>query len=264
MEEGFLVPFNRESRAGGYPGAPAGHADRGSREERSMNDEALEKLVEEEMEAYFNEHRLPEDRRRALLFDRRRFVRTIAWLSELDLEGKEILDLGEPTVATRVLRRSFPRSVIVNTDFEFRARFPYEAGSFDLILCMEVIEHIFDIEPRQATTFSGVRHVLSECLRILRHDGILFLTTPNACSTWAIQRALLHQPPLLYDHHFREFTHSEMIDLIQEAGFQVKKAATEKVWHFWESFQGIEELMRQDGYSLDNRGDDTFVLAVKA
>ena len=27
-----------------------------------MNDEDLEKLVEEEMEAYFNEHHLPEDR----------------------------------------------------------------------------------------------------------------------------------------------------------------------------------------------------------
>jgi hypothetical protein len=127
---------------------------------------------------------------------------------------------------------------------------------------METIEHIFDLEPLHAVTLSGVRHVLAECWRTLVGGGVMFLTTPNASSTWIIQRTLLHEPPLLYDYHFREFTFAEIVTLVEAAGFQIERAATERVWHFWD-FRPIEDFMRRNGYSLENRGDDTFVLARK-
>jgi len=63
--------------------------------------------------------------------------------------------------------------------------------------------------------------------------------------------------------HFREFTYFEIVNLIREAGFEINKATTEKVWHFWD-FRPIEKFMRENGYSLDFRGDDTFVISCKS
>jgi len=223
---------------------------------------SLEKSVKEEMEAYFSEQGLSEEQRKALSFDQARFTCVISWLQNLDFRGKRILDLGAPSLATRVVKRFLTNNILINTNFDLRGSFPYSDESFHVILNMEVIEHIFDIDPRHAVTLSGVRHVLSECWRVLVHGGLMFLTTPNASSVWIIQRALLQQPPLLYEYHFREFTLTEIVDLIEVAGFQIERSATEKVWHFWD-FRPIEAFMRKNGYSLENRGDDIFILARK-
>jgi SAM-dependent methyltransferase len=224
--------------------------------------EDLERSVREEMEAYFREQGLTEEQQKALLFDQKRFARSIVWLYDLDLQHKKILDLGAPSLATRIVKRFFPNNSFTNTNFDLRTEFPYFDESFDVILNMEVIEHIFDLELLHRTTLSGVKHVLSECWRVLARGGYMFLTTPNACSIWIIQRALLQQPPMLYEYHFREFTFSEILDLLKATGFQIKRAVAEKVWHFWD-FGPIEDFIRKNDYSLENRGDDTFVLAQK-
>ncbi len=54
---------------------------------------------------------------------------------------------------------------------------PLRAGSVDVILCYEVIEHVADPDA-----------LLCECRRVLAPDGVLFLTVPNRWS--------------LYDHHY--------------------------------------------------------------
>jgi SAM-dependent methyltransferase len=104
--------------------------------------------------------------------------------------------------------------------------------------------------------------VLRENRRVLRPGGLLFLTTPNAHSTWVIQRALLCQPPLLYDHHYREYTVDELTELVTGADLEIRALATEKVWHHWD-FRPIERFMAANGYALDRRGDDTFLLAAR-
>lgn len=228
-----------------------------------VDETEITKQVQAEMEAYFTETGLDKERQTALCFDESRFACSIIWLRDVGLQRVRILELGAPSLASRVFKRFFPDNELVNTDFDLRTRFPYGDSQFDFVLNMEVIEHIFDLEPLHRTTLSGVKHVLAECHRVLKPGGRMFLTTPNASSIWIIQRALLHQPPLLYDYHFREFTFAEVIGLVEAAGFRVERASTEKVWHFW-NFAPIEEFMRKEGYSLENRGDDTFILARKA
>ena len=49
---------------------------------------------------------------------------------------------------------------------------------------------------------------------------------------------------------------------MEEAGFRILDAKTERVWHLWD-FEPIFKFMRDQNYSVDDRGDDTFLLAEK-
>ncbi len=219
-------------------------------------------FVEKELEDYLAALDDHEDSKDAIRFHKTRFEKSLIWIASMDPAGKRVLELGSESVTTRLIRGFFPTCTLQTTDFEFRRPFPLEDSTFDLVICMEVIEHVFDLEILQATTFSGVNHVLQEIYRILRPGGQLFLTTPNASSTWIIQRALLNQPPLAYEHHFREFTFQEINSLVESAGLEIVEAKAEQVWAFWD-FEHITDFMSSNGYSLENRGDDTFLVARK-
>ena len=103
---------------------------------------------------------------------------------------------------------------------------PARAGTADVVLCCELIEHLD----------GDVRHLLREARRVVRADGALLLTTPNHASIehrWALLRGRSVYPPLdLPDYpfyagagtrnpmrHVREFTVAEIGSLLREAGF---------------------------------------------
>lgn len=75
-------------------------------------------------------------------------------------------------------------------------RWPVEDGTADVILCTEVLEHVFDVQ-----TF------LAEGQRCLRRGGTLLLTVPFA-ARW-------HYTP----HDYWRFTPSSLNLLLSEAGF---------------------------------------------
>jgi len=94
-------------------------------------------------------------------------------------------------------------------------RLPYADGSFDLITCFEVIEHVRD---------PGA--VLGELARVLARDGVLAISSPNA-----------DRYPPGNPHHVREFTTSEFRALLAEAFREVRLLAQ----HQWVSSAVFEE-----------------------
>ncbi len=219
-------------------------------------------FVQLAMETYVRSNPDDEHGRNALGFDKLRFVKSLEWLAELDLCGKRILEVGGYGIASHVVRQCFPDNEYVNTDFDLRSKFPYANDRFDVLISMEVLEHICDVTYLQATTLSGVRLCLQESLRVLKPEGKMFLTTPNASAVWIIQRVLLQQPPWLYEGHFHEFTIAEVRALVEDSGFRIVRSVAETVWHLW-NFDPILDFMKTNAYSLDDRGDDTFLIAEK-
>ena len=96
-------------------------------------------------------------------------------------------------------------------------QFPYNDGIFDTAVCSEVIEHLRH-DPA---------HMLREINRVLKPGGRLILSTPNITSINALYRLLGGLHPQAWsaytgtdaDRHNREYTPSEILRLLQWAGF---------------------------------------------
>lgn len=100
--------------------------------------------------------------------------------------------------------------------------FPFPSGSFDCVVCSEVLEHLL----------RSPYHVLGETRRVLRRGGSLILTTPNAVKLMVRLKVLLGKelchyrsfyasPP--FDRHLKEYTPSEVRELLLQQGFRVEK-----------------------------------------
>jgi|ERR1043166_7832211 SAM-dependent methyltransferase len=105
--------------------------------------------------------------------------------------------------------------------------FPYPENHFDVVVCMEIIEHLLH-DPMA---------MLVEIRRVLKPGGALVLTTPNLISWHAILKAIrgisplefscfmrTHNPPML--QHAKEYMPDEIACLLESAGFSVEKLCT--------------------------------------
>lgn len=98
-----------------------------------------------------------------------------------------------------------------------REAFPFANGSFDVVLCCEILEHLA----------RDPSHMLSEIHRVLRPGGRLVLTTPNAKR---LQNVLLmlrgHNVHArysgfgVYGRHNREYTPWELSSLLAALNFE--------------------------------------------
>ena len=144
---------------------------------------------------------------------------------------------------------------------------------YDLVISMEVVEHLHDV-PNPADPFpdvvseSGAKWHHDQCFRALRPDGILFLTTPNATSMANIWQMFIEKMPMFYRPHFREYPALDMLEQLKTAGFEVDRFGTANVWPtLWDgnSFvdSQVKSCLRNAGASEDNRGQSTMILARK-
>lgn len=87
---------------------------------------------------------------------------------------------------------------------------PLKDASFDIVTCLEVIEHI-----------SRAEQLLKEISRILIPNGYLVLSTPNFCCWQNRLRYLRGKPPVNEGIHLRFFTPSTLEETIKTSGFEI-------------------------------------------
>lgn len=131
-----------------------------------------------------------------------------------------------------------------------RDSFPFADASFDLVLCCEILEHLL-LNPSQ---------MLYETHRVLRQGGFLLVTTPNVLQ-WKNVFALL-KGRNIYDHyrgngmygrHNREYSTSDLKDLLTANSFAPEKLVTRNVYG--------AELLNRIPFGFSNRRDNIFALA---
>ena len=92
---------------------------------------------------------------------------------------------------------------------------PFEPGSFDVVLCGDLVEHLRDPEA-----------FLARMRPLLRADGRLVLTTPNVAN-WAMRLGLLAgrwrytERGILDRTHTHLFTRSTLVETLERAGYRV-------------------------------------------
>jgi SAM-dependent methyltransferase len=81
---------------------------------------------------------------------------------------------------------------------------PFETGRFDLITCLDVLEHIEDD-----------REALRELRRVARPGGVLLITVPAYPQLWSSHDEL--------NRHYRRYTRPELLSRAVEAGWRPRR-----------------------------------------
>jgi SAM-dependent methyltransferase len=145
-------------------------------------------------------------------------------------------------------------------------RFPYPDDHFDLVIAGEIIEHLT----------SDPMHMLLECRRVLRDGGFLLVTTPNVGSITSVAKTLdgRDNPQIFFLYkrpapglppeigHVREYTAYELGQIVRAAGFEVQQLFTTFIEEF-STHQPLLLLLEEHDYSTENRGEQSWCLAVK-
>lgn len=187
----------------------------------------------------------------------RRYEET--WRAIEPFRHAKLLDVGGESAFTAWLREQ-GCNVASTGDHDVREPWPFADGAFDLVLIMEVLEHLRDREdsPRCTWTESGQL----ACLREARRVGArLFLSTPNVTSLRNVDNVLRGHHPFMFPPHVREMTPNDVRRLLGEAGWERVPLWTADVWdRGGMSDRRATEVWRACKVKRD-RGDVIFVLA---
>jgi SAM-dependent methyltransferase len=171
-------------------------------------------------------------------------------------------DAGIDTKTLLIKGQSPFRSEIDVFDAEVDT-YPYADGSFDVVLCCELIEHLIH-DPM---------HMLVECWRVLKGNGLFVLTTPNTVSLSSVAAALngRHNPQVFSRYpakgnqdipHVREYTPFEIVQALQSAGFEIQTLITERMPKC-EHATWVIDLLRQNKFETSLRGEQIYCLSRK-
>ena len=193
---------------------------------------------------------------------------SLEWIDPYLSANSRILDLGGCSVFTDALREFHDVRVRANAVPDLRYKFPFDDNAFDLVLCMEVIEHVCDRGDSRVDIFtgSGIKNVMSESFRVLRSGGHLFLTTPNVCCYNSIWNILCGKHPFSYQPHFRELAVHDVITYVEQSGFEFERHDVLDTWKGHNVSDDVVDKVDELSASLGvdaPRGDCTFILAHK-
>jgi glycosyltransferase involved in cell wall biosynthesis/SAM-dependent methyltransferase len=223
-----------------------------------------------------------------------RYCATLDVLTRSDIKARRVLELGSsrPYVFSALLKARFPEaslSVVQENpaglhwhekivarkgraeDIDLNvfglnietSRLPFKSGEVDLVVAMEVLEHLA-IDPS---------FVFREAQRVLREGGVFLVTTPNLVSLAGAARALEAKSPYsfgvfvpwngAYGRHNREYTPQEVEELGRYAGLETLSLMTADLFRSGEVSRDLVDYMDLHGHSLDLRGQTIFYLGRK-
>lgn len=215
---------------------------------------------------------------------RKRFISTLCFFYDQLLKSRRLMEIGSYGLMVHAMAELAPEAVVdvsifdaqkpkgvqdetffgkaakaYNLDVE-RELFNCPDGSYDTIVCMEVMEH-FATDPM---------HFLAEANRILAPGGCILITTPNIAASENIFRILWRQVPNSYyvyrldrssDRHNLEYGPDLLVKTLAAAGFTVGPIATD---YFWSQRNDVvERILREFNFPTELRGDDLMVIAFK-
>lgn len=194
-----------------------------------------------------------------------RYSITIDYIRPYIIEGT-YLNLGGYGTFITALERTFNITVLNYAD-DLRLAFNLTSNKFDGVFCFEVIEHIKDcnsdnINELEVFNWSGINNVLSECKRVKKDSGILYLSTPNLSSYECVGKILKGDNPYHYYPHPREFTYTEMLDILTSRGYTIVDSTTIDTWnsaHFYNYKTHIMQLLHNIGQKDINQ--NSFIIS---
>lgn len=148
------------------------------------------------------------------------------------------------------------------TESDLRMKFDVDSEFADIVISLEVIEHIKDAPEKDISDIvlfreTGVRSFASEINRIVKSDGDVVLTTPNVCSYKAIANAIEHKAPCIFRPHVREYTKEELLKLFSKLDVQYYST----MFNFFmlgDACAHWSDIFTKMGWSVEDRGDDHF------
>lgn len=153
---------------------------------------------------------------------------------------------------------------VFQTEVDLRLSLDAADASVDLVLSLEVLEHLKD---RPDETFdemvlfrsSGALTYASEIARVLRPGGPLILTSPNALAAINLLRLLEGVVPMVYRPHVREYTRAEIVALFPA----LEVVHQETCFNFFLMADGgrnaLDRIEAAGGIKHDRGDDDVFV-----
>jgi SAM-dependent methyltransferase len=202
-----------------------------------------------------------------------RYCESFEYIERFLKPGDKILELGSNNNGStfiELIKTKF------NCDIDFydkdlRYEFDIESDKYDFVICMEIIEHIKDRESHVISEISqfnwnGMDNLMKEINRCLKKDGLLFITTPNACSYACILKILYHENPTHYLPHVKEFAYFELLEYIEKFNFKVISSETKDPWktkqYPIDKFK-IFEILKDNNISVENREQNTYCISKK-
>jgi ubiquinone/menaquinone biosynthesis C-methylase UbiE len=172
------------------------------------------------------------------------------------MPGASYLDIGCANgVLTRVYAERVRAGSVTGVDFvdmgigdgilfrqanlDTREPLPFDDRQFDVVTCMETLEHLHDTD-----------HVVSEIRRILRPGGYAILAVPRLDALLnMLMLAVGYQPPAIecslrmrygspdssprVSGHVSHFTRRALLDLVRANGFVVERFAQASIYGAW-------------------------------
>lgn len=141
-------------------------------------------------------------------------------------------DLAEVGIGNA--RRADGRSTNITHSVVDAHRLAFPDTTFNLVLFTEAIEHVRDASV-----------VLHEIARVLVPGGELLITFANSDSINQVLTERLGYPRFVTNHqHFREFTLTEIIEILADAGFEIVDTAGVTLYPYW-GVPGVDEIVRE-------------------